>query len=129
MLIKRQEKILYKDWLYIWLNERKNYIKESPYANYTNIVYNHIIPKLGNYKLTDLTNQIMQNFLLELFNNGRLDNKGGLSEKSIKDIATVLKLSLKRAIYFNKIDNIYFDFVYPKREYKKIVTLKQNKKG
>ena len=31
----RKNKILYKDWIYNWLIEKKEYIKESTYANYS----------------------------------------------------------------------------------------------
>ena len=38
-----RSKILYKDWIYDWLLDKKNYIKESTYANYSNAIFNHII--------------------------------------------------------------------------------------
>ena len=41
MLIK-SKKIFYKDWIYSWLIEKKDYIKESTYANYSNNIFNHI---------------------------------------------------------------------------------------
>ena len=34
----KKKKILYKDWIYEWLIEKKEYIKESTYANYSNNV-------------------------------------------------------------------------------------------
>lgn len=130
MLLKRQGKLLYKDWIYEWLNEQKNYVKESTYANYTNIVFNHIIPKLGNYKLSELSNQILQNFILNCYQNGRLDKTGGLSLKTVKDIVTVLKCSLKKAINYNKMEQINLNFIYPKENTKKIniLTKKEQKK-
>lgn len=52
MLIK-SKKIFYKDWIYSWLIEKKDYIKESTYANYSNNIFNHIIPNLGDYTLNE----------------------------------------------------------------------------
>ena len=70
-----KKKILYKDWIYEWLLDKKNYIKESTYANYSNIVFNHIIPKLGDYKLNELNHKIIQDFLLEFW-----DREKGMTE-------------------------------------------------
>ena len=107
-------KILYKDWIYEWLIEKKDYIKESTYANYSNNIFNHIIPKLGNYHLNQINHKIIQDFLLELSKNGRKDNTGGLSEKTIKDITIIVKGSIKKAINENKIKYIELSFNYPR---------------
>lgn len=111
---KRGRKILYRDWILEWLFEKKNYVKELMYANYLNIVYNHLIPQLGNYKLTDINNQIIQNLILNKYKSGRLDNNGGLSDKTIRDIGVVIKLSFKSAIKNNLIDCFSLDFYYPR---------------
>lgn len=113
MLLKNK-KILYKDWIYIWLLEKKDYIKESTYANYSNNIFNHIIPKLGNYYLNELNHKVIQDFLLELSKNGRKDNTGGLAEKTIKDITIIIKGSIKKGINENKIKHIELTFNYPK---------------
>ena len=113
MLLKRK-KILYKDWIYTWLLEKKDYIKESTYANYSNNIFNHIIPKLGNYYLNELNHKVIQDFLLELSKNGRKDNNGGLAEKTIKDITIIIKGSIKKGINEDKIKHIELTFNYPK---------------
>lgn len=108
------KKILYKDWIYEWLLEKKDYIKESTYANYSNNIFNHIIPKLGNYYISDINHKIIQDFLLELSKNGRKDGNGGLSEKSIKDITIIIKGSIRKGINENKIKHFELLFNYPK---------------
>lgn len=113
MLLK-SKKILYKDWIYTWLLEKKDYIKESTYANYSNNIFNHIIPKLGNYYLNELNHKVIQDFLLELSKNGRKDNTGGLAEKTIKDITIIIKGSIKKGINEDKIKHIELTFNYPK---------------
>lgn len=130
MLLKSR-KILYKDWIYAWLLEKKDYIKESTYANYSNNIFNHIIPKLGNYYINELNHKIIQDFLLELSKNGRKDNNGGLAEKTIKDITIIIKGSIKKGINEDKIKHIELTFNYPKdnKEHKLYVLTKreQNK--
>lgn len=112
MLFKK--KILYKDWLWYWMQKKKDYIKESTYSNYSNIVSNHIIPELGNIKLSNLNNKLIQEYLINKYKTGRLDGNGGLSYKTIRDIIAVVKSSLKYAIKEEMINNINLDFTYPK---------------
>ena len=123
MLFKKK-KVLYGDWLWYWMNIKKNYIKESTYSNYSNIISNHIMPELGQIKISNLNNKIIQDYLITKYKNGRLDRKGGLSNKTIRDIIAVIKSSLKYAIKEEVIDNINLDFIYPKISSKeKIYTL------
>ena len=112
MLFKK--KILYKDWLWYWIQKKKDYIKESTYSNYSNIISNHIIPELGNIKLSNLHNKLIQEYLINKYKTGRLDGNGGLSYKTIRDIIAVVKSSLKYAIKEEMINNINLDFTYPK---------------
>ena len=127
MLFKARNKILYKDWIWEWLSYKKDYIKESTYANYSNIITNHIIPDLGKYYLNQLSNKIIQKFLLEKYKNGRLDHSGGLSAKTIRDIIAIIKSSLKSAFKENLIQNLSLDFIYPKTNQKdKIYTLSKH---
>lgn len=112
MLFKK--KILYKDWLWYWMQKKKDYIKESTYSNYSNIISNHIIPELGNIKLSNLNNKLIQEYLINKYKTGRLDGSGGLSYKTIRDIIAVVKSSLKYAIKEEMINNINLDFTYPK---------------
>lgn len=127
----KKKKILYKDWIYEWLIEKKEYIKESTYANYSNNVFNHIIPNLGNYYLNDINHKIIQDFLLNLSKTGKKDGSGGLAEKTIKDITIIVKGSLKKAINEERMKHIVLSFNYPKsQEEKKIYILtkrEQNK--
>lgn len=126
-----RKKILYKDWIYEWLIEKKEYIKESTYANYSNNIFNHIIPKLGDCSLDEINHKILQKFLLDLFKNGKSNENGGLAEKTIKDISIILKGSLKKAINEGKMKHIELTFHYPKSNVEKniyILTKKEQNK-
>ena len=78
-----------------WLKDEKIRVKQSTYAKYYDIVHKHIIPKLGQMKVKKLNIDILNGFVSEKYNNGRLDGKGGLSEKTVSDIVTILKQGLK----------------------------------
>lgn len=113
-MVKFGKRILYKDWIVNWLDEKRNYVKESTYANYSNIVYNHLIPQLGKYKLNSIDYKMLQQLIIDKYQIGRLDNNGGLSDKTVRDIGTVIKLSMKSAMRDNLINYINLDFYYPK---------------
>jgi len=124
-MIKR--KIKYEDYLYNWLMEKRNYVKESTYANYSNIIFTYIIPRLGKYNLNSLNHSIIQKFILCLYDNG-----SGLSIKTIKDIMIVIKGSIRKAFFDKKIKVLFdLNFMYPKvlKDKKRYVLLEseQNK--
>lgn len=104
--MKLNKKILYSKYIIYWLNEKKNYVKESTYGNYSVIVYNYVIPYLGSYYIHELNNKIIQNYILNL-------HKSNKSNKTIKDIISIVKSSLKKA--FNNLNIKSFDlsFYYP----------------
>lgn len=81
----------YKDWLDVWL---KNYIKPTAkrriYERYSQVVEQHIIDKLGDEELDDITPLKLQRFVTELMNNGNLLTGKGLSANSVNGIITVI---------------------------------------
>lgn len=74
-----------------WLEDSTLHIKESSYIKYRNIVKNHILPDLGNVPLSRLTTENVGAFARQKLEGGRKDGKGGLADKTVKDILTVLK--------------------------------------
>ncbi len=109
----KRKKILYRDLVWEWLKIRRSFLKESTYANYCGIVYNHIIPDIGDYYLSEISNRLLQEFINKKYQNGRVDGQGGLSCKTIRDIISILKLSIKYAIKNKMMEMIDLDFYYP----------------
>lgn len=130
-MIMISKKILYKDWIYTWLQEKKDYIKESTYGTYSNNVFNYIIPTLGDYPLKKLNHKLLQDFILELSKRGKNNKTEGLSDKTIKDIMIIIKASIRKGINENKIKYFDLSFNYPKpSKFKNIYVLtkqEQNK--
>lgn len=90
--------MLYTNYLENWLLSQKTFKKYSTYTNYYNIVHNQIIPNIGNIDVDQLNNDLLQEFILNQLDHGRVDGKGGISQKYVKDVITVLKLSLDKDI-------------------------------
>lgn len=77
-----------------WLASVKNSVKESTYTRYYRTVHSYLLPLLGKYAVSriDITivNQLKETLLV-----GGGKRKNGLSEKSVADILSVLKLIIK----------------------------------
>lgn len=84
-----------EEHLVLWLGSIKESIKESTFANYHGIIYRHIIPQLGKLPLNQVNSNLIQHYLNELSANGSLQKDGGLSAKTVRDIALLLQHSLK----------------------------------
>lgn len=108
-----------------WLNHKKPMITPSTYANFTLIVENHLIPYFGKCKIGSITEADVQSYISYLYKSGRLDNSGGLTVKSIRDVVLVLRLSMEYAYMERVIPLLNWDLIeYPKElTIKKIVSL------
>ena len=88
----------YTEWFNIWL---ENYIKPSSkqrtYEQYCKIAKIHILPRLGNYELAELTPFVLQKFVTDLTVNGNKRTGKGLSPNFVKTIISVVQNSLKTA--------------------------------
>lgn len=58
-MFKNKKRIRYRDFVLEWLRKRKGFVKESTYANYEGIIYNHLIPEIGNLYLWQIDNEIL----------------------------------------------------------------------
>ncbi len=90
--------MLYEHYLDQWLKSQKTFKKYSTYTNYYNIAHNQIIPNIGNIEVDQLDNDVLQEFVLGQLDHGRVDGTGGISQKYVKDVIAVLKLSLDKDI-------------------------------
>lgn len=99
-------KVTLYEWLCTWLNTYcRGELKQTTIVNYETYIEKHIKPTIGNIKLCDLTPMILQRFYQEKSKNGRLDGKGGLSPKTMRNLHTMIHTGLQKAYtleYTNK---------------------------
>ncbi len=93
---------------YRWLDDIMNNCKQSTYAKYRNVVFNHIIPELGNYDFCELNDKIINSFC-----NKNLQFKG-LSPKTVKDMLSIVKLIVKFAKKWDYLCKCDFENIYIK---------------
>ena len=122
----------YKEWLMNWL---ANYVmpnyKSRTCDRYTGIVTQHIIPKLGDYELADLTPFIVQQFITELIAHGNLKTGKGLAANTVNSIITVIQQSMETAHQLKFVDAYEMNNLKrPKTEEKAVVcfTIAEQKK-
>ena len=88
----------YKDWLQEWLD---HYIEPTAkirtYNRYSEIVRQHLIPKLGESEMEKITPIVLQHFITELLQTGNLRTGKGLSANSVSSIINVMQSSLRTA--------------------------------
>ena len=122
----------YKEWLLDWLT---NYVipnyKNRTCTRYTNIVKQHIIPKLGEFELSELTPFIVQQFVTDLSTHGNLKTGKGLASNTVNSIITVVQQSMETAHHLKFVDTYEMNNVKrPKIEEKPVVcfTVAEQKK-
>ncbi len=109
--------ITFGAWLDEWLEVyAKPSVKLSTYGSYEGYIRNHIKPEIGKVKLSVLRADMLQKFINQKLINGRCDKvkdvetkklvtrKGGLSEKTIKNMYNMIHSALKQA-YKNGLVN------------------------
>ena len=80
------------DWLPTWLNTyKKNNVKPRTYEQYEGIIRLYLIPNLGEVRLVDLNETMVQRLYNKLY-------ERGLSARTVKLTNVVLKSALKKAV-------------------------------
>lgn len=79
------------EWADLWLRRKEMSVKESTYVRYKNNIESHIKPSLGKINTEIIDTGAIQAFVSEKLSSGKLDNSGGLSEKTLTEIIMILK--------------------------------------
>lgn len=93
-----------KDIAEAWKQYKKQYVKESTYSAYCLLLNNHVIPRFG--EKSEFKEEEVQQFVLESL-------KGGLSQKTVKDILVVLKMIQKFGAKQRLMEVVPIDIVFP----------------
>ena len=92
------------EWLDTWLNKyAKLSIKQRTYLQYKESIEKHINPILGDYELTKLSANVLQEFVIQKLERGNLKTGKGLSSNSVIGIVGVLKQALHQALVLEMI--------------------------
>ena len=111
-----------------WLRTVQNSVRVSTYQRYEEIVKKHLIPKLGNVPLSDLTTPMIIDWQEAQLHHGRSRQGGvrgsGLSRQTVKHHVRVLRQALKKAVEWDLITKNPADaVVLPKPSRNEMVAL------
>lgn len=84
--------------LNLWLENNRIRQKAATVSKYQYLIETHIAPSLGKVKLSEITSTMINSFLLQKLQNGRLDEQGGLSPSYVRNIMLVINGALKFAV-------------------------------
>ena len=109
-------------WLPHWLDTyAASQLRLSTRVSYDTFIQGHIIPVLGNVPLAKLSAQRVQEFYNQKLEKGRLDGKGGISPKTLRNLHNMLHKSLDQAVRLRLIPTNPCDAVgLPPRQKKDI---------
>lgn len=88
--ISSTQKVTVNNLMTKWLEAKKHTVKESTFVHYVRIVRTHILPELGEYYISALNADIINEFLKNKLHSGKLNGSGPLSAKTVADIRSVL---------------------------------------
>lgn len=82
----------------LWMQNNRIRLKGASINKYQNLIDTHIMPELGGEKLSVFTTTMINSFLTQKLQEGRLDKKGGLSASYVRSIMHVISSILKFAV-------------------------------
>lgn len=91
-----KEKI-FKEVLVMWMDNNRIRYKGATINKYQYLIDTHILPELGNEKISYLTATKINTFLTKKLSYGRLDQTGGLSASYVRSIMLIIQSALKFA--------------------------------
>ena len=106
-----------------WLESMSIKLKQSTYALYYRRIQEHIIPYFKDTKVDKISNDMVNRFIREKNENGRLDKKGGLAPKTINDLVSLLNQILIFAQKKGYILGYVPDLIKPKQEQQELTVL------
>ena len=92
--IHKNKSLLFREVLFLWLENNRVKLKPSTYSKYYRIIEKHLVPVIGNTPISNVNAQYLNNILCEKSSNGRLDSCGGLSPTYVRTMGFILKSTM-----------------------------------
>jgi len=89
------------DWLKIRSGNRR--LRESTTESYRSLLFQHVIPRLGGYRMCELQPYHFERLYAELLERGRKRGEGGLSVRTVQYIHSLLFMIFQHAVTVSKI--------------------------
>lgn len=115
--------IRFKELLQKWEDNNQIQLKAATVYRYRYLIHTHILPELGELPVEELTGTIINTFINNKFQQGRLDGKGGLSAAYVRSIALVIDAALRFGVSEGMCGSHDFSIKKPALPVKELSTL------
>lgn len=88
----------FRNLLFLWIADNQVRLKPSTIYRYQYLIETHILPDLGAKPLDGITSTVINTFLSDKLEHGRLDGSGGLSAAYVRSITLVINSALRFGI-------------------------------
>lgn len=113
----------FKDILEAWQDANRVRLKESSVSRYQNLIETHILPELGNIRMSQLSAAVISRFLAIKLDRGRLDGTGGLSAAYVRSIMLIISSAISYGADANLCNPPHFPIAKPSSPPKELVVL------
>ncbi len=110
------------DMISQFLLHKATSVKESTMAHYRHLIQHYIRKPLGSIRLLQLSVETIETFTQHLLKNGKRTGEG-LSDKTVRDILSLLKSMLRYAVSQNQLPATILNFTMPRIVNKSIAVL------
>lgn len=90
--------LLFRDILEAWQDANRVRLKEASISRYQALIDTHILPELGSKRITQINASIINRFLANKLEKGRLDGEGGLSASYVRSISLVIGSAIRYGV-------------------------------
>lgn len=87
---------LYSEYLDEWIEQKKKKIKPASYATYKTLIEYQIKPTLGKFDVEDISENVLQDCIMNWNMHGNLQTGEGLAAKTIKDLTVLVKSTVRQ---------------------------------
>ena len=105
-----------------WLPSIRSTVRPSTYQSYEQIARTHLSPHIGSSALKAISPVMLNQLYASLLKNGRLDGRGGLAPKSVRNVHIVIHKALRDAVRWDLLARNPADLadppLVPRRELK-----------
>lgn len=93
--------LVFRDIIFAWQESNRIRLKEASVSRYQNLIDTHILPELGNKRMSQITVSAINRFLTAKLEQGRLDHMGGLSPSYVRSIALIVSSAISFGVSEN----------------------------
>lgn len=115
--------------LELWMACNQVRLKEQTFQRYQHCAEKHILPVLGTCLLEELDAVIVNQFLQQKLDRGRLDGKGGLSCNYVRLMATLIHSVIKFAVSEGFCQPMKGQVYKPRQEKKKVMVFRKEEQN